>query len=322
MADDALIDRLNETVDAILARRDATAALRDPEVAPLARVAADLRHYPGSGFKARLRAALKRRTAMSAALVTTRIREGFTTVTPYVRVRDAGLVDFLARAFGAEETFSGRGSGGGMHREVRVGNSMLMIGEAGGESGGMPIRPSEFHVFVDDVDAAFRRAIDAGGTSLGEPEDRPYGERSGFVKDMFGNYWYIATALEGLPVPEALRTVTPFLHPKGAPEFIDFLRRAFGAVEEQRHDAPGGTLAYARVRIGNAAIELGEADYVEPMPSAFFLYVGDADVLYEQALAAGATSLWPPADQPYGDRVAGVEDPMGNQWFIAQALSS
>jgi PhnB protein len=322
MADDALIDRLNGTIDAILARRDATAALRDPELAPLARVAADLRHYPGAPFKARLRAELKRRTAMSAALVTTRIREGFTTVTPYVRVRDAGLVDFLARAFGAEETFSGRGSGGGMHREVRVGNSMLMIGEGGDEGGVMPIRPSEFHVFVADVDAAFRRAIDAGATSLGEPEDREYGERSGFVKDPFGNYWYIATALDGPPVPEGHRTITPTLHPKGAPEYIDFLKRAFGAIEESRHAGPEGSVVHALVRIGDAAIELGEAGYVQPMPSAFFLYVGNADLLYDQALAAGAASLWPPADQPYGDRVGGVADAMGNQWFIAQARSS
>ena len=54
------------------------------------------------------------------------------------------------------------------------------------------------------------------------------------------------------------------------------------------------------------------------MPSAFYLYVGDADVVYERALAAGAKSLWPPSDQPYGDRTGGVEDAMGNQWFIAR----
>jgi len=56
----------------------------------------------------------------------------------------------------------------------------------------------------------------------------------------------------------------------------------------------------------------------EPMPGAFYLYVGDADMLYQLALAAGAKSLWPPAEQPYGDRVGAVEDSIGNQWFIAR----
>jgi uncharacterized glyoxalase superfamily protein PhnB len=56
------------------------------------------------------------------------------------------------------------------------------------------------------------------------------------------------------------------------------------------------------------------------MPGAFYLYVGDADAVYEQALAAGAKSLSPPTDQPYGDRVAAVEDSGSNQWFIARPV--
>jgi PhnB protein len=316
MTEGALADRLDQIVDAILTRGDATAALRDPQLAPLARVGADLRYCPDPEFKARLRAHMQRRAAMSAALATAKIREGFTTITPYVRVRDAGLVDFLARVFAAEETFSTRGSGGGMHREVRIGNSMIMIGE-GGPEGVMPFRPAAFHVYVKDVDAAFERAVAAGAASLGIPEDRPYGERAGFVRDAFGNHWYIATHLGGSYVPAGLATVTPFLHARGTAQYIDFLKRAFGAVEEGRHDVEG-RVRYARVRIGNAAIEFGEAEGpAEPMPSGFYLYVGDADALYELALAAGATSLMPPADQSYGDRVGSVEDYAGNQWFIA-----
>jgi PhnB protein len=316
MTDGALVDRLDKTVDAILNRGDATPALRDPELAPLARVAADLRHYPSPEFKARLRAHLERRTAMSTGLVAPHIREGFTTLTPYVMVREAGLVDFLARVFGAEETFSARGSAGGMHREVRVGNSMLMIGEQGTQE--IPVRRGAFHVYVEDVDATFRRALDAGASSLGAPEDRPYGERAGFIKDQFGNHWYIATHAGGSPIPEGLRTVTPFVHAPGAAQYIEFLKQALGAIEEGRHEAEG-RVRYARLRIGNAAIELGEAEgAAEPIPGAFYLYVGDADAMYERALGAGAKSVWPPADQPYGERVGGVEDSMGNQWFIAR----
>lgn len=63
-------------------------------------------------------------------------------------------------------------------------------------------------------------------------------------------------------------------------------------------------------------IEMGKANGpYQPMPTAFYLYVEDADALYERALHAGATSLWPPTDQPYGDRNGGVQDPFGNQWF-------
>jgi PhnB protein len=314
----ALIDRLDHTVDVILRRGDATAALRDSDLAPLVRVAADLRHYPNPEFKARLRANLQRRSTMSPAIVTTLAREGFTTITPYLRVREAGLVDFLTRVFGAVEMSSTQGSAGGPHREMRIGNSMIMIGE-GGREGTVPFRPAEFHVYVEDVDAAFQRALDAGGTSLGEPADRPYGERAGFVRDAFGNHWFIATHLGGSYVPEGLRTLTPFLHAEAVGQYIAFLTRAFGAVQEGRHDAPDGRVMYARLRIGNAAIELGDAEGpIASMPSGFYLFVDDADALYERALAAGAKALLPPTDQRYGDRVAVVEDSKGNHWLIAR----
>jgi PhnB protein len=318
MAERPLADRLDETVDAIVARGDATAALSDSELAPLARIAGDLHHYPSPQFKAKLRAQLERRTNVTAVSTTTAIREGFTTVTPYVRVGEAGLVDFLARVFDAQETFSGRG-GSGMHREVRIGDSMLMIGEGGTGAGGvMPIRPVAFHVFVKDVDATFERAIAAGAMSLGEPADRHYGERAGFVSDPFGNHWYIATPLGPQSLATALRTVTPVLHLKGAAEYVEFMKRALGAVEEMRAAEPSGALRYGRVRVGDAAIELGEGD---PMSGSFMLYVADPDTLYQQAIAAGATSIMALSDQPYG-RVGGVQDAVGNQWFFSRPVSA
>jgi len=227
-------------------------------------------------------------------------------------------VDFLVQVFDAHETFSGRGGGGGMHREVRVGDSMVMIGEGvAGVGGVMPIRPTEFHVFVKDADATFRRAIAAGGTSLGEPADRPYGERSGFVRDPFGNHWYISRPLGPESVAGALRTVTPFLHADGAAEYNEFLQQALGATEEMRHEE-GGTLRYARLRIGDGVVELGEG---EPMPGSFLVYVSDPDARYQQALAAGATSVMPPTEQPYG-RIAGVQDSRGNQWFFSRPATA
>ncbi len=318
---DALVDRLDQTIDRILARQDASSALADPELAPLAVLASELRHGPSAAFRSRLRANLERRTTMTTlttlVLEPTAIREGFTTVTPYIRMREAGLLDFLTRVFDAQETFSIKGTAGGVHREVRVGDSMLMIGEGGPERV-LPFSPGAFHVYVPDADAAFQRALAAGGTSMGDPQDRPYGERAGFIKDPAGNHWYIATAFGESYTPRGHRTVTPFIHPKGVPAYIDFLTRAFSAEEEFRHEV-GGVVMHARLLLGNGAIEMGDTQgTAEPMPTGFYLYVPDADALYAQAVAAGATPLSPPTDQSYGDRVASVLDNQGITWFIAR----
>src|SRR6185503_10580481 len=191
---DALSGRHDQVVDTLLARADATAALGDAELAPLARLAAELRHYPSHEFTARLRATLKERTTMTttlsmAAPTTTRAREGFTTITPYIHTKDSRLTEFLKQAFGAveiESTTTPRG----VHRELRVGTSMVMVSEST-EEGVVPIRPAAYHLYVEDVDGTYQRALAAGATSLGEPADRPYGERSGFVQDVMGNNWYI-----------------------------------------------------------------------------------------------------------------------------------
>jgi PhnB protein len=318
---DALSGRLDRVVDTILARGDATAALADAELAPLVRVAADLRHYPNPAFTARLRATLKERTTMTTTLsaappTTTTAREGFTTVTPYIMARDEAFTNFLKQAFGAVETETTK-TPRGVHRELRIGDSMLMVGESAEETE-VPIRPSAYHLFVEDADGTYERALAAGATSLGAPADRPYGERSGFVQDALGNYWYIGRSLRGPAVPEGHRTITPYLHPTDAPAYIDFLTRAFGAVEEARHHAPNGRVMHAEVRIGNAVLEMGEPDPARPMPATFYLYVDDADALYHRAVAAGATALAPPADMFYGDRVGSVQDSTGTIWYIAR----
>ena len=325
MAERALSGRLDRMVDTILARGDATAALADPELAPFAGLVVEMRHYPNPEFTARLKTRLKERTTMSTvamttpttAPLTTTAREGITTVTPFLRTRDDAVARFLKQVFGAVETSTTSLPNGAVHRELRVGSSMLMIGEGAAEDA-VPVRPAAYHVYVEDVDGTFARALAAGGTSLGEPADRPYGERSGFIQDAAGNHWYIGRPFTGPAVPQGLQTVTPYLHPQGVPDYIEFLTRAFGAVEEARHLAPGGRVMHAQVRIGNAALELGEPDPAAPRPTTFYLYVDDADALYARAVAAGATPLTPPADQWYGDRVGSVQDPSGTLWYIAR----
>ena len=121
--------------------------------------------------------------------------KGYRTLTPYIVAQDAaGLIDFVKQAFGAEETFRSIGSAGGIHAEVRVGDSMLMMG-GGGPGLKLSGKPKQFgfHYYVPDCDATYRRALEAGGTSIDEPRDQPYGERSANVRDSAGNFWYIAT---------------------------------------------------------------------------------------------------------------------------------
>src|SRR6266849_3237355 len=147
------------------------------------------------------------------------IPEGYHTLTPYLVAQDApGLINFVKQTFAAEETPRSGGSAGGIHAEVRVGDSKLMIGGGGpGLSWHGESRPTALHVHVEDTDAVYRRALEAGGVSIQAPADQSYGERSGIVKDQSGNRWYIAThkgAHKGERyIPEGLRTVTPYLHP-------------------------------------------------------------------------------------------------------------
>jgi PhnB protein len=248
------------------------------------------------------------------------IPAGYHTITPYLVALDApGLIEFVKQTFGAEETFRTIGGAGGIHAEVRVGESMLMVG--GGGPGlawrGEP-RLAALHVYVKDADAVYRRALEAGGVSIDAPADQEYGERSGSVKDPFGNYWYIATAKGEHYIPKGLHSVNIYLHAVGAPQVIDFLRLGLGGEELARYASPDGVVHHAAVRIGDSVVELGEAHGpYQPMVSMVYMYVPDVDALYQRALAAGASSISPPADQSYGDRTAGVKDAFGNHWYIA-----
>lgn len=255
------------------------------------------------------------------------IRPGFTAVTPYVRLPEADpVIEFARRVFRAEETHRATSGGGGVHCELRIGDSMVMIGGGPLKAGAQAIVPrlAAFHVHIPDVDACYERAVEAGAEVMRGPADEPYGERAAYVKDAAGNHWYIATYLGDGPayLDQGLGTVTPHVYVKrtaerGAPEFIAFLNAAFGARKEFAHERPDGLVAHAVVRIGGAAIEIGEAREDREMPTGFYLYVDDCDAVYQQAREAGAESLFPPADQPYGDRMAGVRDPWGNEWFLA-----
>ncbi|HEV7589292.1 MAG TPA: VOC family protein [Longimicrobium sp.] len=122
--------------------------------------------------------------------------EGYSTVSPYLVVEGAQrVIDFLQRTFDATALRRyERSDGSVMHAEVRIGESVVMIADATGQ---WPAFPSMLHVYVDDVDAVYRRALEAGGVSLQEPTQQAGDpERRGGVTDPAGNGWWIATQVE------------------------------------------------------------------------------------------------------------------------------
>jgi PhnB protein len=122
-------------------------------------------------------------------------------------------------------------------------------------------------------------------------------------------------------IPAGYHTVTPYLVVPGAAGVIDFVKAAFGAQELKRDARPDGTIRHAEVKIGDSVVMLGEAtEEWSAMPAMLHLYVEDVDRVYRQALQAGATELMAPADQPHGDRMGGVRDSSGNQWWLATPI--
>ena len=120
------------------------------------------------------------------------------------------------------------------------------------------------------------------------------------------------------PIPAGFHTITPFISAKGADRLIDFVVRTFGAQELMCLTHDDGTIMHAQVRIGDSVMMLSEAcGDAGPMPAVMWLYVEDADAVFDRALKACATKITDPQDQFFGDRAGGVKDPFGNTWWIA-----
>jgi PhnB protein len=138
-----------------------------------------------------------------------KIPDGFHAITPYLSVKDAiAAIRFYQQVFGAKEI--GRISmpdGSVGHAELRVGDSTIMLAEEmpvwGNKSpatlGGSPVGIA---LYVNDVDAVFRRALDAGATEIESVKDQFYGDRSGTLTDPFGHKWHILTHIEDVTFPE------------------------------------------------------------------------------------------------------------------------
>ncbi len=125
------------------------------------------------------------------------VPKGLRSVNPYLHPRRAEpLIGFLKRAFGAEEMAKYASPDGVIqHAQIRMGDSILEMGEAHGKYEPMP---AMFYLYVPDCDALYHRALAAGAKSLHEPTDQPYGDRNSAVTDAFGNTWYLATHVKDI----------------------------------------------------------------------------------------------------------------------------
>ena len=182
--------------------------------------------------------------------------------------------------------------------------------------------PATLHLYVEDADAVYQRALDAGAVSLAAPYDEPHLEdRLAAVIDLAGNHWLIATNKATGGAFPGLGSLTPYLHPDGAAQMIDFLKQAFAAEEISLAQSHEGIVFHAKIKVGDSIIELGDSrGKYQPMPTMFFLYVDDVDAWYARAMKAeGAISMGAPAEQPYG-RVGIVRDSWDNHWYIATPI--
>lgn len=139
------------------------------------------------------------------------VPEGYHTVTPYLIVPDgAAAIEFYAKAFGASELYRMSGADGEsvLHAEIKIGNSIVMLAGAfegmttvWPEAGQWP--PVTMHLYVEDADAVWQQAIDAGCKVTREMSEMFWGDKMGQLVDPFQQYWSIAQHIEDVP-PEEL----------------------------------------------------------------------------------------------------------------------
>ena len=139
------------------------------------------------------------------------IPEGYHSVTPYIVVDDAAAaLDFYKRAFGAEEVLRMPMGDRIGHAEIKIGDSFVMLadefpeyGKLGPKARGGPT--ASLMIYLEDVDAAFARALEAGATQERPVENQFYGDRSGSLVDPFGHSWMLSTHIEDVPEDEMQR---------------------------------------------------------------------------------------------------------------------
>lgn len=131
-------------------------------------------------------------------------------------------------------------------------------------------------------------------------------------------------------IPEGYNHVQPYLMFANTQEAMAFYAKIFGAKEKLCMKSPEGRIVHAEIAIGSSVLMMADEHaeigayaiaHYGGSPVSLLIYVDDCDITYKEALAAGSTSAREPADQPYGDRMAGIVDPFGYKWWIAHSLA-
>lgn len=139
------------------------------------------------------------------------IPEGYHSVTPYLAIDGAAeAIDWYARAFGATEVFRMEQDGKIGHAEIRIGDSHIMLADEFPEMNHVGPKTrggatASFVIYLEEVDAAFTRAIEAGATESQPVADKPYGDRMGTLTDPFGHVWSLGTHVEDVSPEEIAR---------------------------------------------------------------------------------------------------------------------
>ena len=191
----------------------------------------------------------------------------------------------------------------------------------------MPDRSERLDELIDEA-LARRDAVPAGGDDELDALLRVVVDLVDLPRETFRTRlasdlkWRAAMTTTVSHIPEGLAAVTPYLIVRDSNAAIDFYKEVFGATEMMRHE-DGGRVVHAKLRIGGAAVEIGEhaerndLDLDRLPPVGMHLYVEDVDAVLAKATSAGVRVLHPIEDQPYGDREVSIADPFGIVWFVA-----
>ncbi|HVI09730.1 MAG TPA: VOC family protein, partial [Candidatus Binatia bacterium] len=291
------VDQLNRAVDAVLARTNSKPTKVAADIAPLARIASELRDLPRESFRNRLKTALiqgeEKMSSVAEPITSSRKVPARNAATPRLSFRDAAAaIKFYEKAFGAKESFRFDVGGSIPHAEIVIGDSVIDLTEEWPEGGRFSAEtlgssPVQMSVQVDDVDAAFDRAVAAGMKVLRAPANQFYGHREASLDDPFGYTWNLYTVTEEMsveemyhrmgqphgatvkpavnPAPRGFFMVTPYIVTPDGDAMIDFATRVFGAEVEMRSTAGGGV--HAEVRIGDTRLMMGGGTAEKPFPS-------------------------------------------------------
>src|SRR5215469_8298931 len=297
--DQKKIERLNQAVEAMLARNDGRVGNAGADIEPLVHIAAELRNLPRASFKARLNSALGGKKRMST--VAEPVRAVRVTASPRLAFRDpAKAIEFYERALGAKEKFRFQIGDSIPHAELTIGESSIDVTGEWPEGGRFSAEtlghsPISISIQVPDVDRFAEHAVAEGMKMVREPKDQFYGHRDATLEDPFGYSWAVFTVKEEMsveemhrrmrglsegpeggkveastatekrpgPVPPGYHTVTPYLVAQDADTVINFVKKTFGGEEIFRAVGSAGGY-HCEVRVEDSMLMIGAA--VRPCP--------------------------------------------------------